>query len=732
MIKRAVVFFLLGLPLFARADMAVRRTVLGLYDSTEKMNDYQNPIQERAAFVLNHLGLNIIYYDINEGLPPEDLLHDVRGIITWFADGKMKDPVSYCRWLAKQREAGRRVVIMDALGASEDFSGRRTELKDMNMAFGAIGLRYVGNFSKNQLTIEILKKTPARVEFERRLDGDELTYEQWINTDPRNKVYLTLAERKKPGSESAVVVTGPRGGFVGPGYATYMSPHTYKMQWRIDPFAFFEEGLGLTGLPRPDVTTLNGRRMLFIHIDGDGFANASSVKDQTLGYGLSRTCAEIIRDRFLKRYAWPTTVSVIEHEIRPKEKGETKLEEMARTVFDLPNVEAGSHSFSHPLDWEKQLVSFPIENYSTKVSTTSDAISLETHYPHAAHVSQPAVAFLNRELTQSIQYISTLLPSYKRVRLFQWSGNCRPTESALSLLRQLNVRNINGGDSRLDTRNPSYTRIGSLYERRGNEIQIHTGNANDNIYLLESEGGQTAYKQVIQTFEQSENPTLIPAAKPRRVLPINIYYHFFSAQNSSFLSALQDVYDAADRQKEKLAPVYTSEYVEMVHGFLSMRLERREDGAWIVKNPGTCRTLRFDRERKTPDLTASENVLGYTRWKDHLYVHLSGEEKAVIKLSAEPASRPHIESASTMIYQWKRQGRQIHFQTRAFEPSVIQMAGFRPGSTWTVSMTSQNKKDQQVLRSDPQGKLAIALAQAGIFTIQLSPASTSVIQPVIL
>ncbi len=689
---------------------SVSRTVLALYDSSENMTDYRNPIYERAAFVLNHLGLHVLYHDIHQGFPPEAVLAGVRGVITWFADNKMKDPTAYCRWLAQQAAAGRKVVILDALGAGEDFSGRRTSMETLNQAFGALGLRYKGEFSNNALHLTIRRKEKAMVEFERRLDGDALIYEQWISVDPLNHVYLTIGRRDKTGSDSDIVVIGPHGGFVGPGYALYSNPNTFHAQWRINPFTFFEKALGLTGMPRADITTRNGRRILYVHIDGDGMANASGIQDRTLGYGLSRTSAEIIRDRYLKRFPWPATVSVIEAEVDPALGADPKHEAIARSLFALPNVEAGSHSFSHPLDWSKQLVSFALPPYSTNVELEAEQIAAESRYPRAALVKGSPEAFWEKEITQSIRYIETsLLPPEKRVRLFQWSGNCRPPEGALATLRSLHVRNINGGDGRLDARRPSYTSLAPFYEPRGEEIQVHSSNANDNVYLMETDGGHASFRNVIETFEKTDSP--------RRVLPINIYYHFFSAQAPASVAALDDVYAAVEKWKDRTAPLFTSEFVETIHGFLTMTIFRQGDGAWQIRNGQSCRTVRFDEEAREPDLTRSRGVAGFSRWKNHLYIHLTGEDPAILYLASHPPPRPHVEESSGPVYHWTARSNGYTFDTQAFEPTTVKLAGFPQFSTRTFSLTQGPRVTVLTLRADARGTFMLALPTAGRYKV---------------
>ena len=76
--------------------------------------------------------------------------------------------------------------------------------------------------------------------------------------------------------------------------------------------------------------------------DGDGFANFSRLK-------AGQRSAEIIRDRILKKYPFPVTVSIIEAELRglirtQRLEDAEPLQALAREIFALPNVEIASHS----------------------------------------------------------------------------------------------------------------------------------------------------------------------------------------------------------------------------------------------------------------------------------------------------------------------------------------------------------------------------------------------------
>ena len=119
-----------------------------------------------------------------------------------------------------------------------------------------------------------------------------------------------------------------------------------RHRWILDPFRFLAGALALPPIPIPDPTTANGRRVMEIHVDGDGFVSVAELPDRPFA-------GEVIRRDVLARYGFPTTVSIIE-EIGPTGLYPDKspaLEEIARRIFARPEVEIASHTFSHPFDW---------------------------------------------------------------------------------------------------------------------------------------------------------------------------------------------------------------------------------------------------------------------------------------------------------------------------------------------------------------------------------------------
>src|SRR5438034_1255561 len=162
-------------------------------------------------------------------------------------------------------------------------------LDEISLALAPTGLEFRGRWTGNSRVIELRQKNAAMVEFERALPPALPNYYQVVSRRADNRVHLTIGRKDAPDSDSHLVVTGPWGGFAGEDYvryqqavpyaapavggsarvdASYQQLEAFRTRWWINPFAFFEAALGLEDWPRPDVTTLNGRRLFYSHIDG--------------------------------------------------------------------------------------------------------------------------------------------------------------------------------------------------------------------------------------------------------------------------------------------------------------------------------------------------------------------------------------------------------------------------------------------------------------------------------
>ena len=156
-----------------------------------------------------------------------------------------------------------------------------------------------------------------------------------------NTRHLTYGDNNN--KEIDMVITGPWGGL-----ALYPTIQDVGLDpisdWIVDPFNFLKTALKLPDLPMPDITSENGTRLWFSHIDGDAMPSWAELPGRFLG-------SEIIRDRIIKHYKLPHTISVVEAEMYTEGR-EGRMQQTARDLFALDYVEIATHTYSHPFHWQ--------------------------------------------------------------------------------------------------------------------------------------------------------------------------------------------------------------------------------------------------------------------------------------------------------------------------------------------------------------------------------------------
>jgi hypothetical protein len=267
---------------------------------------------------------------------------------------------------------------------------------------------------------------------------------------------------------------------------------------------------------------MSGRRIYYSHIDGDGWRNRTEVHPFRSSAALS---AEVVLHELIEPFPdLPLTVAPIAADLDPAWRGSKETLAVARRILALPQVEAGTHTYTHPLKWE----------FFEKYDRSREPVGSETG--GGEHADTPR-AYSDRpfdlaeEITGSIAYIERLLPAGKKVRVLQWSGNTLAFEAAIAASRRAGVRNINGGDSRFDVEYPSAIWVSPLARRVGSELQIYSSNSNENTYTDLWTGRYFGYRLIQKTLENTENP--------RRLKPFNLYYHMYTGEKHASLHAMK-------------------------------------------------------------------------------------------------------------------------------------------------------------------------------------------------
>lgn len=676
----------------------VPRRVLCLYGNQERDVHLRVrwPVDSVTANTLQAplewLGYEVDYVNPAEAALPTIPASRYAGIVL---DRALRIPAAremeVARWLVRQHQAGHRILFVGVVPFSTEqaleivletfkFKGSREIVRPVN-------------------TVRILERHTA------------LGFEAPITPQTNNFVHLEAPAGSTPWLSLEATTTSnqvvrfdpvfvaPWGGAILDPYVFFQRPD-HVDHWLIDPFQFLPQVFRTPAWPAPDTTTRDGCRVLYSHIDGDGFRHFSSVQ-------AGKRSGEIVIDRILKRYPFHFTVSVIEAEIRGLVKlqhrdDEPQLTELAREMFKLPNVEPASHSFSHPFYW--------MENDRDSVLYEAQRLELK---PDAGYT----VLDLEREILGSIRYIQdNLLPPGKKVELFLWTGNCRPPPNAIRLVRELGIENMNGGETTISRKHPTLTRVAPRAMPWNDELQIFAANQNENVYQERWQSSSATrgpflagFIHALDTFQLTETP--------RRLKPINIYFHFYSADTLAAFRALDSLFAFA--ATNEVRSITASEYARTARDARQTRLFTTPEQHWILATQGHLRTFRLAPNSAQPDLTHSRNLTGFRHTPGGLYVHTDGSPRVTLQLSQQPQPAPHARLlASTAPITFSQlEPQALRFTTSGPRPANVTLAGLPPSTPATVLI---NDTPTQI-PSDQQGQLRLELATPATVSVRVTP-----------
>ena len=561
------------------------------------------------AMPLNYLGYVPEYVDSHH-LPAYDLAGRYAGVVIWLTkDAEARERQKLVSWLEKQVQKQVPFALMNPPSSLLD------------SAFGkSLGLT-LKSPPKTAAPIGISQQD-ALMGFERppRPELDDFFALSLSGGRP----LLTL---KRGEDQQVAAALMPWGGFVMDPYAVASLPGDNGNRWVIDPFGFLRQALQLPDMPVPDATTATGRRMLMVHMDGDGFVSRSELPGNQLA-------GEVVRDRVVNKYPVPMTISVIEAELSPKGLYpglSSTAEKAAQDIFRAPNVAIASHSYSHPFVWRKANASDGNEGYNLRL---------------------PGYRFdLQREIEGSIRYIEDrLAPVGKKVEMFFWTGDCIPGSDALALTRKLGVLNLNGGDTVATRSAPTVSQVEGLGVPREGGFQVYAPNQNENVYTNEWKGPFYGFERVIETFEFTETP--------RRLKPIDIYFHTYLTTKLAGMKSLDKVFAYAMAQET--TPVFVSDYARQVLDFQSLAIARTPSG-WRVRGASNLRTLRLPVSMGFPDVQKSQGIAGYRAGPVDSYIHL-GNDTAELVLRATESATPRLLSANARVesFEFTPEGQRWH------------------------------------------------------------------------
>ncbi|NDA67625.1 MAG: hypothetical protein EBY09_13455 [Verrucomicrobia bacterium] len=244
------------------------------------------------------------------------------------------------------------------------------------------------------------------------------------------------------------------------------------------------------------------------------------------------------------------------------------------------------------------------------------------------------------------------------------------------------------------------------------ELQITSANENENIYRERwAVSGDTespffgGFLLAQDGFERME--------QPRRLKPVNIYFHFYSGDNLASLNALTRLFDWAMRQE--LHAITAADYARLVRDARSARVIRESDVRWTFVTGGAVRTFRLPKSALVPDLAASRGVTGWRVTGDVIYVHTDGSPRVELALSSSPAAHLRLDQSTAEIQFTRLATREAAFTVRDIRPCQVTLAGSVAHSTAQVTVNGKPFSAQ----CDAMGVLKLSLPAEAKVEIKL-------------
>jgi polysaccharide biosynthesis protein PelA len=624
----------------------IKRTILAIYDSKAEESLNKTRIHKLAEMPLNHLGFIVEYHDINQPLPALATMAKYRAVLTWFVED-LAAPGAYLTWLDQVTADGVKLVALGEIAPREV-----DELMPLvNRVLGRLGLRSASFFAELTHKAKVTFSDPAMIGFEQKLNKVIPGFPVIETRAQTVRAHLTIELPTAAGViKTHPVSTSENGGYAAQNFTIDNDANTNRLSWLINPFQFFKLALGDERFPIPDVTTVSGRRIYFSHIDGDGWNNLSEVE----GYRETQTLsADVVAKEAIAAFPdLPVSVGLIAADVQPLLGGNADGIKAARLLFAMPHVEVASHTHTHPYNWSfferyqreaevskmrayrppdmplRERVTAAMMKVAGKTYINpryDENISGSDELPRT-YLREPFE--LEKEVIGALKLSERFAPPGKRAQLYLWSGDTTPFEGAIHATRMAKVRNLNGGDSRLDAEYPSVAYVPPLSRIVGQQRQIYAVNSNENTYTNDWTGPFGGQMMLEHTLRNTETP--------RRLKGFNLYYHMYSGEKQASLRAIK--YFLAMARSAEVTPIDASHYAAMADDYFGVDIEQVELFAWAIKDRGAVQSLRFDEADKLAiDLVKSIGVIGTNRTGSSVYVSLDPAiARAVVALKARP------------------------------------------------------------------------------------------------
>jgi hypothetical protein len=164
---------------------------------------------------LEEMGLKVVYWDIDRGIPGESVTRFHRAIISWFRGPSMRDPEVYLDFLERMIAQGKKVLAVDNLGAYQDRdTGDYVRPLRLNTTLTKLGVMYMGDWTQDGSLLELDYADSSMVEKDGKQDVSQSAFfYRFLATDHEMKTWLSIKRKDKDYDPSPIIVTNKNGGF---------------------------------------------------------------------------------------------------------------------------------------------------------------------------------------------------------------------------------------------------------------------------------------------------------------------------------------------------------------------------------------------------------------------------------------------------------------------------------------------------------------------------------------
>jgi hypothetical protein len=177
--------------------------------------------------------------------------------------------------------------------------------------------------------------------------------------------------------------------------------------------------------------------------------------------------------------------------------------------------------------------------------------------------------------------------------------------------------------SRFDSEYPSISNLAPLVGA-GPDHVVNEPLSDETAYGNQGSVGEDGFAALKQTLASTE--------APRRLKPFDLNYRAYAGEYAARLRVVRD--RLLQARSSALTPISANDYIAIVDGFFSVRIDRLAPAIWQIGHRGKLQTIRFDdAEQHQVDVTSSIGVIGQKRTGTSLYVALDeAVEPAVVVL----------------------------------------------------------------------------------------------------